>query len=127
MPRIGALILAAGGSSRMGSPKQLLPLNNRPLIRHSIDAPIAANCSPVRIVLGSSAEPVMQGLKSYTVEVFVNKDWSKGMGTSIRAGINNLPDTIDAILILLADQPLITSAHLRALIDAHEQLKKPLC
>jgi molybdenum cofactor cytidylyltransferase len=127
MPRVAALILAAGGSTRMGSPKQLLPIGDHSLIRHVVDVAISAGCSPIRVVLGAESETIIKQLEIPNVEILLNPDWSHGIGTSIRAGMAHLPPTIDAILILLCDQPLITPDHLRALIAAHKQQKKPLC
>ncbi len=127
MPCVAALILAAGGSTRMGSPKQLLPIGDHSLIRHVVDVAISAGCSPIRVVLGAQSETIIKQLEIPNVEILLNPDWSHGIGTSIRAGMAHLPPTIDAILILLCDQPLITPDHLRALIAAHEQQQKPLC
>ncbi len=127
MPRVAALILAAGGSTRMGSPKQLLSIGNHSLIRHVVGVAISAGCSPIRVVLGAQSETIIKQLDIPNLQVLPNEQWQKGIGTSIRAGMQPLPPTIDALIILLCDQPLITSDHLRALIAAHEQQQKPLC
>jgi molybdenum cofactor cytidylyltransferase len=127
MPRVAALILAAGGSSRMASPKQLLQFQGRSLVRHAVDICIAAGCEPVRVVIGSSPELMKKELAGAPVDIIENPNWAKGMGTSIRAGMASFSKSADAVMILLCDQPLITAEHLRILIAAYERSGKPLC
>ncbi len=85
MAKIPILLLAAGGSSRMGQPKQLLPWGNRTLIEHQILTLQKAG-QPVNVVLGSNSDLVMPVIEKYPVNIFVNPNWESGMGSSISFG-----------------------------------------
>lgn len=116
------ILLAAGSSSRMGSPKQLLPYRGRPLLRHAVETALEAGLSPVIVVLGARAEeiqPALAGLDG--VEVVVNPDWSQGMGTSIQTGLAALGSRASGAVLALADQPLVTPQTLRRLVDFHRE------
>jgi molybdenum cofactor cytidylyltransferase len=119
----GVIVLAAGNSSRMGQPKQLLPFRGSTLLRHAAEIALTTGLGPVLIVLGSDAERCRLALEELDVRVVLNADWEQGMGTSIRAGIEALesgtPD-LDGSLILLHDQPAISGARLRELVAARE-------
>jgi molybdenum cofactor cytidylyltransferase len=119
-----AIILAAGSSTRMGNGrhKLLLPLNNRPVLAHVIDATRASQARPIIIVLGHEADQVLTHIESYARHpdiLFVqNPDYLQGMSTSLKMGIeilisndyrkNKSMGEVDSVLILLGDQPLIT-------------------
>jgi molybdenum cofactor cytidylyltransferase len=126
MPTCGIILLAAGASTRLGSAKQLVEFNGVPLIVHAAQTALATVCHPVIVVLGADAprfEPLLSNLKSeisnFEFHITTNPDWSRGMGTSIRAGMKALqPSTVDAVLILLCDQPLITATRLNQMIEA---------
>jgi molybdenum cofactor cytidylyltransferase len=127
--KIAALLLAAGNSSRMGRPKQLLDFHGQPLLRRAAETALAAALSPVVIILGASAEDIRPALANLPVVILDNPDWPRGMGTSLRTGITHLlhqPNPPDAVLLLLCDLPLITPLHLAALIAEHERTGKPL-
>src|SRR5580704_14397123 len=110
MNNIALVLLAAGGSTRMGSPKQLLPYQGRPLIRHAAETALASGCHPVMVVLGSHAAEIRAALEGLDVVVVENTEWEKGIGTSIRAGISGAEImACDGAVLALADQPLITS------------------
>ena len=118
---VGAVILAAGGSSRLGSPKQLLDFRGRSLLRHAAETALAAGCRPVVVVLGSGAERLRPELAGLAVHAVENPEWSEGMGTSIRRGLETLGSLapgLDGALLMLCDQPLIGPAALRALAEA---------
>jgi molybdenum cofactor cytidylyltransferase len=90
--RIGAVILAAGGSSRLGRPKQLIQFRGKSLVRHIVDVAKEAGCAQRVVVLGSERERVEAELKETGVTILENKNWECGMGTSIRAGVKYLID-----------------------------------
>jgi len=115
-----AIVLAAGASSRMGSPKQLLEWRNRPLLEHAVVNARAVLSERVIVVLGAQAEAVQASLDLNAVTAVVNPDWQQGMAASIRAGIRALPDSTAAALILLCDQPLINAGHLQKLLDVRQ-------
>jgi molybdenum cofactor cytidylyltransferase len=128
---IGAIVLAAGNSSRMGAagPKQLLTYQGQSLVRRAIDTAGMSALSPVIVVLGANAEQVRPTLEELGVEIVVNPRWEAGMGSSLRTGLvralaANLQ--LDAVVILLCDQPLVTPEDIRGLIHTHTQSGKPL-
>lgn len=119
MNRCAIILLAAGGSSRLGSAKQLVPFNSVPLIVHSVQTALDTTCRPVIVVLGSTAEQFEPLIANLEVEIIRNEHWANGMGTSIRAGMSQIESSsVDAVMILLCDQPLIQPKHLRAMFEA---------
>jgi CTP:molybdopterin cytidylyltransferase MocA len=112
LKRIAAIVLAAGAATRMGRPKQLLNLAGTTLLAHAAQQAFAADFSPVVVVLGAYAGQVRTSLAAVPVTIVENTAWESGMGSSIAAGMRALPDC-DAVAVLLADQPLVTAAHLR--------------
>ncbi len=110
--RFGCIILAAGASSRMGEPKQLLPLEGRPLLLRTVEAALASAAWPVVVVLGAEAEKIRPLLARLPVLVAENPAWAEGMASSIRTGIAMLQQfsrSLDAALIALCDQPAFTA------------------
>lgn len=108
MPRVGVVILAAGESSRMGEPKQLLEFNGKTLIQTAVDAALGSVCRPVVVVVGANADAVERAI-SGNVKIVRNDRWAEGMGTSIARGIEAIEGEVDAVILMLCDQPLITS------------------
>lgn len=117
----GAVILAAGGSSRLGQPKQLLVWRGKPLIVRAVEAVLGADVAPenVAVVVGASAGAVCEALGGLPVRVVENAGWREGMGSSIRAGVAALKGT-DAVLIALCDQPFFDAESARRLLAAWE-------
>ncbi|MYR34427.1 NTP transferase domain-containing protein [Nocardiopsis alba] len=107
--------MAAGSGSRLGRPKALVELGGERLVDRGVRMLAAGGCSPVLVVLGAADTRVEGALTVH------NTDWSSGMGSSVRAGIDALPDSVDAVLVALADQPLVTPAAVRRLVEAYEQ------
>lgn len=124
MSNIATIILAAGASSRLGQPKQLLEFKGKTLIRHAADTALATKCKPVIVVTGALHEELLIELKDMDLVVIHNDDWQKGMSTSIVAGIEKAGEyDPKAVLIMLCDQPLITSGHLNALCTTFSSLE----
>ncbi|CAM3476703.1 nucleotidyltransferase family protein [Hydrogenibacillus schlegelii] len=117
--RIGGVILAAGLSSRMGRPKQWLPLGGKPLFRHSVEAATQAGLDPVILVAGGDAEQMARAVADLPVEVIANPDFRLGMSTSLKRGLRTMQGRADACLILLADQPLVSRPLIEALCHAY--------
>jgi len=120
--RVGAVILAAGKSSRMGEAKQLLRLGERTLLEHTIDNARAAGVEQIVLVLGSTSESIRQQLSTSTVEglkVVVNHNYSLGMASSLRAGLTAVDPQINAALVVLADQPFVRSETFDRIIDQY--------
>ncbi len=118
--QIALIILAAGASSRLGQPKQLSMFRGRSLLRHAAETALATDCRPVVVVLGAGAERLKTELGDLAVTVAINPAWTDGMASSLRAGLRaaSEPAEPDAVLIMLCDQPLITSAMLNQLVLA---------
>ena len=106
---IAAVILAAGRSSRMGAHKLLLPLGGQPLVSYAVRAALASAASPVVVVLGHEAARVREVLPHGRQRVVVNERFAEGMATSLQAGLSAITDRVAGAIILLADQPLLTS------------------
>ncbi|WDD36666.1 nucleotidyltransferase family protein (plasmid) [Nostoc sp. UHCC 0926] len=126
---IAIMILAAGASTRMGTPKQLLLYQGRSFLQYITEMAIASVCQPVVVVLGANAEQIHPQIKQLPVRVVKNLDWACGMSTSIKSGIellNNLPQKIEAVVITLCDQPFVSHQIINQLVDAYYSEKKPI-
>ena len=112
----GAIILAAGAATRMGTLKQLLPYRGGTLLGHAIHQAIAAGFEQIAVVVGAQAETVRAAIPDDRVDVVENRGWRSGMGSSISVGMRRLREghaALDSVAILLSDQPLIESHHLK--------------
>lgn len=113
------LILAAGSSSRMGKSKQLLPIDGQPMLARAVETAVKG-IPNVTVVIGSGASEHGKVLAAYPVTVFENKDWKKGMGRSLKSGLAFVLEknpAVDAVIIMVCDQPQVTSAHLVQLMS----------
>ena len=118
MADVGLVLLAAGRSRRMGSPKQLLDVGGSPLLRRAAQSALASRCRPVVVVCGASAETVSRAVADLDVQVVRNADWEQGIGTSIRCGIEAISmSDVDAVVLALADQPLLTAGAFDRLVE----------
>jgi molybdenum cofactor cytidylyltransferase len=141
MPGVAAIVLAAGASSRMGTPKQLLQLKGKSLVRRAVETVIGAGCERVIVVAGAQAVAIGDDLAEFTrdqnalgkdgslVEIAINSGWERGIGSSIRTGADRLLKIAPrpaAIVLLLCDQPFITSDAIGRLIDALDASGKPV-
>ena len=119
--RFGIVILAAGASTRMGEPKQLLVFDGRPLLVRAVDAALASAAWPVVVVLGAHAEKIRPLLARHPVLISENPAWAEGMASSVRAGIATLQEfsrSLDAALIAVCDQPAFSPDVIAALVAA---------
>ncbi|MEH2125934.1 nucleotidyltransferase family protein [Nostoc sp.] len=126
---IAIMILAAGASTRMGTPKQLLLYQGRSFLQYITEIAIASVCQPVVVVLGANAEQIHPQIKQLPVRVVKNSDWACGMSTSIKSGIellNNLPQKIEAVVITLCDQPFVSPQIINQIVDTYYSTKKPI-
>jgi molybdenum cofactor cytidylyltransferase len=124
--KIALIILAAGESSRMRLPKQLLPYKSKSMLQHTVDEAVASKAHSVYTVLGANADQIAAKLRTLRIQVITNPDWEEGIGSSIRAGVAALPDEVDGAIISLCDQPMIRSTIYNDLIDAHLFSRKPI-
>jgi nicotine blue oxidoreductase len=113
---VAGLLLAAGAGSRLGRPKALVELGGQRLVDRGVHTLADGGCVPVLVVLGAAETELPD--RASTVK---NPDWATGMGSSVRAGIDALPPDVDAVIIALADQPLVTPDAVRRLLEAREQ------
>lgn len=129
MPRIAAIVLAAGGSSRMGRPKQLLKLQDQTLVRRATLSAIGAGCAPVCVVVGTDAAAISADLSGLSVTISINPHWQDGIGTSLRQGLATITDIappVDAVAILLADQPHLSQPVLTNLLTRWQTAARPI-
>jgi molybdenum cofactor cytidylyltransferase len=121
-PRVGAVVLAAGSSSRMREAKQLLPLAGGTVLGRTLENLLSAKVDEIVLVLGSSAETIRQQIADHAVKnlrILVNPDYGHGMATSLRVGLAALDKNIDGALIVLADQPFIRAETIDRIIDQY--------
>lgn len=118
MPHLHALVLAAGASTRLGQPKQLVKLGGRPALHIVVSNALAIAGTSVSVVVGSNARDLTYLLAHSSASVVVNRHWDEGMAASIRAGLAALPPSCDAVMILLGDQVAVTAEDLRRLHDS---------
>ena len=122
---IATIILAAGRSSRLGEPKQLLTNNGKTLVRQITETALSLQTGPVIVVLGANQARIQAELADLPIQLVHNPDWQEGMASSLKAGLNGLPDTsIDSFLVLLTDQPFVTPALLQELIDTRQKTNR---
>ncbi len=116
--------MAAGSSSRMGRPKQLLPWKNTSLIANEVEKSIQLKQVMTYVILGANFEVIKKEIAHFPVEILHNKNWKLGMGSSISFGIQQTlksKENFEAVLITLVDQPLIDEAYLTSLISKFNQ------
>ena len=152
---VGLIILAAGASTRMGTPKQLLTYRGRSFIRHITESAICASqrsterlrtelaevsrrsqrfaiasvCQPIAVVLGANAEQIKPEISQLPVQIVENQQWAEGMSSSIRVGLEALlgvNQNLEAVAIALCDQPFVSSQTINQLIEAYHLTGKPI-
>ncbi len=123
-PRIGALLLAAGQSRRMGGPNKLLAdIAGTPMVARVAQRLLASRARPIVAVLGNKADEIDVALGKLPVERVRNPDFADGLSTSLRRGIAALPADLDGALVCLGDMPLVTGRHIDRLIAAFNPLE----
>ena len=123
---VAGILLAAGGSERLGRPKQLLDWKGRPFVRHIAETALAAGLSPVVVVTGAEAEGVEVALTGLDVLIVRNTSWQEGQSSSVKAGLAALPPKVGAALFLVVDQPQLPVALIDALRAQHAASLAPI-
>jgi molybdenum cofactor cytidylyltransferase len=123
--RSTGIVLAAGSSRRMGSPKQLLLIDGRPLLEMVVAQACASHLDDVLVVLGASAEEIKSRLDLGRARALVNPDHASGMASSLRAGLAGLGAEVDRAMVILGDQPDVTAQLLDRLLDLQEESGLP--
>jgi molybdenum cofactor cytidylyltransferase len=112
---LAAVILAAGGSSRMGQPKQLLMFRGTSLLRRAIETAQAVPADQVIVVLGFAADQLLPEVRATGATVVLNDQWMEGVSTSLRGGLSAVSSDARGVFIYPADMPLVTPEALREL------------
>lgn len=122
------IILAAGSSSRLGEPKQLLQYGNVNLIQRAVTEARATDARKVIVVLGSNADEIGKTLSNIEVEIVRNENWTEGIGSSIRAGVGFVESdtSVDGVILMVCDQPYVSSAFLMELMRHQQTSGKPV-
>lgn len=123
---LAAVILSGGASSRMGSPKALLPYQGRPFLEHLLEITARPEIGARKVVLGADADSIAKAIPLKANEIVINPDWKKGQLSSIQAGVRKLPAGTDGLLLCLIDHPLISAALVGELIAQFYKSKKPI-
>ncbi len=124
--RTAGIILAAGKSTRYGSPKQLLDWKGKSFVRCVAETALLSGLEPVVVVTGSFHAEIESSLKGLPVTIVNNHEFEQGQSTSVKAGIGALPERIGSAVFLLADQPQIPVEVVRALVEAHARGLSPI-
>jgi molybdenum cofactor cytidylyltransferase len=123
---VGAILLAAGTSSRLGTPKQLLAFGEVPLVRHVAAQALASRLAQLYVVVGNHADDVRAALVDLKVSIVENPHYQQGQSTSLRQGLLAFPRSHSAALILLVDQPFVDSTLIDRLIALYEETGAPI-
>jgi molybdenum cofactor cytidylyltransferase len=129
MRNVGAVILAAGGSSRLGQPKQLLSFQSESLMRRAVRSALEAGCTCIVVVAGHACDRIEIELRGTPAVVVENAEWQRGLGTSVRCGLRHLLSSrpeIDAAVLLACDQPFLDASVIGSLIETQEKSGKPI-
>lgn len=113
-----AVVLAAGGSTRLGRPKQLLTRDGETLVHHAARLALASGAARVWVIVGAHADDVVAAVRDLPVECLVNPRWNEGLAGSVRVAVDALAAHDHATLLLTCDQPALDLAHLQALLAA---------
>ena len=126
---IAVIILAAGRSARLGSPKQLLSYRGKTLLQHTIDTALESQASPILVVLGSRKDAIKKELEQKQVFILENSSWESGMASSISCGITNLQELApesEAVILMVCDQPFVDAKLLNNLITKHKDTRQSI-
>jgi molybdenum cofactor cytidylyltransferase len=125
--KTGIIILAAGASSRLGKPKQLLKYNGKTLLKHTADEAVGSEAGSVIVVLGAHASMCRKEIDERKITVVENTEWQEGMASSIKTGLNVLLKKMpaaDAAILMVCDQPFVSAALLNELMEIHRSTGK---
>jgi molybdenum cofactor cytidylyltransferase len=126
---IAVIILAAGRSARLGSPKQLLSYRGKTLLQHSIDTALESMASQILVVLGSKKDSIKKEIEQTQIFILENSSWESGMASSISCGLTNLqiiaPES-EAVILMVCDQPFVNAKLLNNLITKHKDSKQSI-
>ena len=122
--KVALVLLAAGESRRMGTPKQLLTYKGSSLVRHAATEAVKSNCEPIVVVLGANSDRISLEINDLPVHIIYNPQWQQGMSTSIATGIAALLEMnidLNAVIVALGDQPFVTERVYNCLTQSYYQ------
>jgi molybdenum cofactor cytidylyltransferase len=123
---ICAVVLAAGLSSRMGDQKLLLPFGGKTVIAHIVDQLLASTVGEVHVVVGHQAERISAELSGRAVSIVNNPNYKSGMLSSVRCGLQSLPKKCRAVLVVLGDQPSVTTELIDQMVQSFATTEKSI-
>lgn len=121
--KVAAIVLAAGGSSRLGRPKQLVRIGSETLLERAVRVAREAGCAPVIVVVGAGAEQIVKQTWLGDAVAVRNEAWEQGMASSIRTGLAGVPAGASGVVLMVCDQPAVHASHLRLLMGAPERVR----
>lgn len=124
--KVAGIVLAAGGSRRLGEPKQLLDWHGEPFVRHVAKQGLAAGLSPVIVVTGAYEKEIKAVMGKLPAKIVHNPDWESGQSTSVKTGLHYVPRSAGAAIFLLVDQPQVSTQLVRKLVDTHARSHAPI-
>ena len=123
-PRLTGILLAAGLSTRMGEPKQLLPFGESTIVETVVDGMLMSKLDSVIVVVGHCARQVREKLGTRPIQIVFNPDYREGMLSSAQCGVRALNETTDAFALMLVDQPFITPTLIDMVVNAYVQTER---
>ena len=126
-PFVTGLVLGAGGSKRLGRPKQLLPYGDRTLLEHTLDTARACRFDQVLVAIGGAADDVRERVDLSGTQVVVNSAYGEGCSSSIAAALDAVDERCEVLVLMLGDQPGVTPATVHALLDARGDAPLAVC
>jgi molybdenum cofactor cytidylyltransferase len=129
MGNTAVIVLAAGASTRLGQPKQLLDFGGKALLQHILEQCKPLHFSARFLILGAYSSDIQQNTNTFDFQILQNEHWEAGMASSLHIGIQAAiahPSAPEQVLVLLADQPFVSTALLQALLDTHQSERPPI-
>jgi molybdenum cofactor cytidylyltransferase len=117
--KTGIVVLAAGGSSRFGTPKLLESWRGEGILRHVVEMVLASGYGPAVVVLGAEFDQLSESISDQPIPFIENPQWSDGQSTSVITGLRAIEDRCEAVIFVLGDMPAVDQSNLNALVDAH--------
>lgn len=127
--KIALVILAAGNSSRLGTPKQLVVFSGETLLERIVRESLESVCSPIVVVTGKDSENFQKYLNAFEIKLVENKDWERGMGSSIGCGMKKIleiGEDFDGVVLCVCDQPFVKAKTINNLVNVYEAKKQKI-
>ncbi len=116
-PKIAGLLLAAGGSKRLGYPKQLMMINGKPLISHMVSVIKKGGIADLYVVVGAFSDAIIKVIENPSIAIVHNPDWRNGISTSIKCGIKFIEKDYDVLIVFVIDQPFLDAELIKRIVE----------